>query len=181
MLWTFAEICKMFAWNPAIYTPEILLDWHWRRPRRKCNCQRPLSNNCPQIYCATATKELNVSLSKPDKQCKHSRTGVVCGQYPKGKSVAYNLYACKDCTIRSILLLIPLLIAGPVLIALICCLNLTVSVGTLKRLSVLLQHHFHQYRCPNSWYSRQNTWEVNSRTSSICWKRLSVLLQHHFH
>ena len=91
-----------------------------------------LSTNCPQIYCATATEELNVSLSKPDKQCKHGRTGVLCGQCPKGKSVVYNSYACKDCTNWSILLLIPFLIAGPVLIALICCLNLTVSVGTLN-------------------------------------------------
>ena len=71
-----------------------------------------LSNNCPQIYCATATEELNVSLSKPDKQCKHGRTGVLCGQCPKGKSVVYNSYACKHCTNWSILLLIPLLIAG---------------------------------------------------------------------
>ena len=86
-----------------------------------------LSTNCPQIYCATATEELNVSLSKPDKQCKHGRTGVLCGQCPKGKSVVYNSYACKDCTNWSILLLIPFLIAGPVLIALICCLNLTVE------------------------------------------------------
>ena len=91
-----------------------------------------LSTNCPHIYCATATEELNVSLSKPDKQCKHGRTGVLCGQCPKGKSVVYNLYACKDCTNWSILLLIPLLIAGPALIALICCLNLTVSVGTIN-------------------------------------------------
>ena len=91
-----------------------------------------LSKNCPQIYCATATEELNVSLSKPDKQCKHGRTGVLCGQCPKGKSVVYNSYACKDCTNWSILLLVPILIAGPALIALICCLNLTISVGTIN-------------------------------------------------
>ena len=91
-----------------------------------------LSNNCPQIYCATATEEINVSLSKPDKQCKHGRIGVLCGQCPKGKSVVYNSYTCKDCSNWSILLLIPLLIAGPVLIALICCLNLTISVGTIN-------------------------------------------------
>ena len=91
-----------------------------------------LSTNCPKIYCATANREQNVSLSKPDKQCKHGRTGVLCGQCPKGKSVIYNSYACKDCTSWSILLLIPLLIAGPALIALICCLNLTISVGTIN-------------------------------------------------
>ena len=91
-----------------------------------------LSTNCPKVYCATANREQNVSLSKPDKQCKHGRTGVLCGQCPKGKSVVYNSYVCKDCTSWSILLLIPFLIAGPVLIALICCLNLTVSVGTLN-------------------------------------------------
>ena len=91
-----------------------------------------LSTNCSNVYCATANSKMNMSLSKPDKQCKHGRTGVLCGQCPKGKSVVYNSYACKDCTNWSILLLIPLLIAGPVLIALICCLNLTVSVGTLN-------------------------------------------------
>ena len=91
-----------------------------------------LSTNCPKVYCATANSGLSVSLRKPDKQCKHERTGVLCGQCPNGKSVVYNSYACKDCTNWSILLLIPLLIAGPVLIALICCLNLTISVGTIN-------------------------------------------------
>ena len=91
-----------------------------------------LSSDCPQIYCATASSGMNVSLSQLDKQCRPGRTGVLCGQCPKGKSVVYNSYACKTCTNWGILLLVPLLIAGPLLIALICCLNLTISVGTFN-------------------------------------------------
>ena len=89
-----------------------------------------LSSHCPQIYCATANSEMQVSLSEPDKQCKYGRTGVLCGRCPSGKSSVVYSYTCKHCTNWSILLLIPLLIAGPALIALICCLNLTVSVGS---------------------------------------------------
>ena len=91
-----------------------------------------LSANCPKVYCDTANSEMKVSLSKSYTQCKHGRTGVLCGQCPKGESVVYNSYACQTCTDWGVLLLVPLLIAGPLLIALICCLNLTISVGSIN-------------------------------------------------
>ena len=91
-----------------------------------------LSINCPKVYCATANGRLNVSLNEPDEQCKHGRTGILCGQCPKGKSVKYNSFACTSCTNWGVLLVIPFLITGPLLIALICCLNLTISVGSIN-------------------------------------------------
>ena len=91
-----------------------------------------LSTNCPIVYCATASSGMNVSLTQLDKQCRPGRTGVLCGQCPKGESVVYNSYACTTCTNWGVLLLVPLIIAGPLLIALICCLNLTISVGTFN-------------------------------------------------
>ena len=91
-----------------------------------------LSTNCPLVYCATASSGMNVSLTQLDKQCRPGRTGVLCGQCRKGESVVYNSYACTTCTNWGVLLLVPLLIAGPLLIALICCLNLTISVGTFN-------------------------------------------------
>ena len=91
-----------------------------------------LSTNCPRMYCATANSGMNVSLTQLDEQCQPGRTGVLCGQCRNGKSVLYNSHACTTCTNWGILLLVPLLIAGPLLIALICCLNLTISVGSLN-------------------------------------------------
>ena len=91
-----------------------------------------LSTNCPRVYCTTTDGEKNVSLKEPNKQCRHGRTGVLCGQCPSGKSVTYNSYACTTCTNWGILLLVLLLIAGPLLIAIICCLNLTISVGSIN-------------------------------------------------
>ena len=91
-----------------------------------------LSTNCPRMYCATANSEMNVSLTQLDEQCKHGRTGVLCGQCRNGKSILYNSHVCTTCTNWGVLLLVPLIIAGPLLIALICCLNLTISVGSLN-------------------------------------------------
>ena len=91
-----------------------------------------LSTNCPKVYCATANSGMNVSLRKLDKQCMYGRTGVLCGRCPNGNSSVVYSYDCKTCTNWGVLLLVPLLIAGPLLIALICCLNLTISVGSVN-------------------------------------------------
>ena len=91
-----------------------------------------LSADCPKIYCITTKGGKQVSLDEPDKQCTHGRSGVLCGQCPKGKSVVGYSFACKTCTNWGVLLLVPFLIAGPLLIALICCLNLTISVGSIN-------------------------------------------------
>ena len=91
-----------------------------------------LSSDCPQIYCAIANSEMQVSLNESDKQCMYGRTGVLCGRCPKGNSSVVYSYACKTCTNWGVLLLVPLLIAGPLLIALICCLNLTITVGSVN-------------------------------------------------
>ena len=91
-----------------------------------------LSTDCPKVYCATANSGMRVSLKESDEQCRHGRTGVLCGQCPEEKSVLYKSFACETCTNWGVLLLVPFLIAGPLLIALICCLNLTISVGSIN-------------------------------------------------
>ena len=91
-----------------------------------------LSTSCPNAYCVTANSEMQVSLNDSDIQCNYGRTGVLCGQCVNGKSIIYNSHVCTTCTNWGVLLLVPLLIAGPLLIALICCLNLTISVGTFN-------------------------------------------------
>ena len=88
-----------------------------------------LSTHCPRVYCKGKKQ---VSLNEPDKQCRHGRSGVLCGQCPKGKSVVGYSFACKTCTNWGVLLLVLSLIASPLLIALICCLNLTISVGSIN-------------------------------------------------
>ena len=99
---------------------------------RESEHQVLLSGDCPRVYCAKSYSRIRVSLNESDKQCEHSRTGVLCGSCPKGNSSVLYSFACRTCTNWGVLLVIPFLLAGPLLIALICCLNLTISVGSIN-------------------------------------------------
>lgn len=107
---------------------------HWigMKPSQS-NSSVVFSPNCPAIFCATANATMEVSLDNHDVQCKYGRTGILCGQCPKNKSVVLGSLACQQCnTNTGIIIVLFYLVAGPFLIAVICLLNLTVSAGSIN-------------------------------------------------
>ena len=90
------------------------------------------SEYCPLDYCNA--KESNVTLSEPDSQCNYNHSGTLCGGCQPGLGLALGNAQCLQCSNKYLALLIPLTLAGPVLVLSIKLLDLTISQGTLNGL-----------------------------------------------
>lgn len=91
------------------------------------------AQHCPAIHCATTDSSTVVSLDNLHAQCRYGRTGMLCGQCPENTSVVLGSLACKQCDSNvGILIALFYIVAGPLLIAVICILNLTVSTGSIN-------------------------------------------------
>ena len=87
------------------------------------------SLNCVRVFCNIIT---HIPIDKYDVQCKHNRTGVLCGQCPQGYSTVLWSDRCEECTNWSLLLLLVLLLGCPLFITIIGALNLTITVGAMN-------------------------------------------------
>ena len=106
--------------------------WIGRRPSQTTP-SLVFAKHCPAIHCATANSSMEVSLDNPDRQCRFGRTGFLCGQCPDNTSVVLGSLACKPCDSNAgVLIALFYVVAGPLLIAAICLLNLTVSAGSIN-------------------------------------------------
>ena len=90
------------------------------------------SEYCPLNYCSG--EDSNVKLSEPDSQCNYNHSGTLCGGCQPGLSLALGSAQCLQCSNKYLALLIPLTLAGPVLVFSIKLLDLTISQGTLNGL-----------------------------------------------
>ena len=90
------------------------------------------SKYCPLDYCNA--EDSNVILSEPDSQCNFNHSGTLCGGCQPGLSLALGSAQCLQCSNKYLALLIPLTLAGPVLVFSIKLLDLTISQGTLNGL-----------------------------------------------
>ena len=90
------------------------------------------SEYCPLDYCSG--EDSNVALSEPDSQCNYNHSGTLCGGCQPGFSLALGSAQCLQCSNKYLALLIPLTLAGPVLVLSIKILDLTISQGTLNGL-----------------------------------------------
>ena len=91
---------------------------------------------CPYLYCS-ADSESNLSLSNltPDPQCNFNHSGVLCGQCPKGMSLALGSSQCLlTCSDNYLSLIIAFAVAGVLLVLFIKVLNLTVTQGFINGL-----------------------------------------------
>ena len=88
--------------------------------------------HCPFDYCDPNKHRLD--LSYPHQQCAHSRSGILCGGCLTGLSLTLGSPKCKQCSNRYLSLLLVFPLAGVALVAVLTCLNLTVSVGTINGL-----------------------------------------------
>ena len=86
-----------------------------------------VSTQCPFDYCLPYPSYLN--LSTPDSQCQFNRSGVLCGHC---LSAVFGSSRCKQCSNIYLLIIIPIAIAGIVLVILLFVLNLTVTKGTIN-------------------------------------------------
>ncbi|XP_064389949.1 uncharacterized protein LOC135337873 [Halichondria panicea] len=89
-------------------------------------------SNCTFDYCVL--KPVNISLSNPDEQCAHNRSGVLCGECEPGLSLVLGTSRCELCSNTYLLLLLPFALAGIVLVAFILVFNITVATGTIHGL-----------------------------------------------
>ena len=89
-----------------------------------------ISLHCPFHYCFPHSSHLN--FSTPNSQCQFNRFGLLCGQCQQGLSSVFGSSCCQECSNIYILLIIPIAIAGLVLVFLMFHLNLTVTDGNIN-------------------------------------------------
>ena len=90
------------------------------------------SEYCSLDYCNR--EESNVTLSEPDSQCNYNHSGTLCGGCQPGLSLALGSAQCLPCSNKYLALLIPLALAGPVLVFFIKLLDITIFQGTINGL-----------------------------------------------
>ena len=91
-----------------------------------------VSPQCPFDYCLPHPSHLN--LSDPDSQCQFKRTGVLCGECKQGLSTVFGSSRCKHCSNLYVFTIIPIVIAGIVLVIMLFTFNLTVTNGIINTL-----------------------------------------------
>ena len=89
-----------------------------------------ISLHCPFHYCKQHSFYLN--LSTPNLQCQFNRSGILCGHCQVGLSTVFGSPDCQHCSNVYLLLIIPIAIAGIVLVLLLFVLNLTVTDGIIN-------------------------------------------------
>ena len=92
--------------------------------------QYHISPHCPLQYCLPQSSQLN--FSTPNSQCQFNRSGLLCGHCQQGLSTVFGYYHCQHCSNVYLLLVIPIAVAGLVLVLLMFILNLTVTDGDIN-------------------------------------------------
>jgi len=90
-----------------------------------------VSLNCPFDYCLPHSSRLNLSITS-DLQCQFNRSNILCGQCSHGLSTVFGSSDCKECSNIYLLIIIPVMIAGILLVILLFLLNLTVVDGMIN-------------------------------------------------
>ena len=96
------------------------------------NYSYKVSSNCPFDYCLLHPSYLNLSTS--DSQCQFNRSGVLCGQCQHGLSIVFGSSRCKHCSNMYLFIIIPIAIAGVILVTMLFIFNLTVLNETINTL-----------------------------------------------
>ena len=91
-----------------------------------------VSPQCPFDYCLPHSS--NLILTNPDSQCQFKRSGVLCGGCQQGLSAVFGSSQCKHCSNFYLFMIIPIVIAGIVLVTILFTFNLTVTNGVINTL-----------------------------------------------
>lgn len=92
------------------------------------------STRCTPLFCNNSEQHNEVQLFGDSHQCLHNREGLLCGNCPKGESAVLGSPKCKECSNYYLLLLLVDAALGPLLIGVLCFLNLTVSTRSINGL-----------------------------------------------
>jgi len=77
---------------------------------------------------------VSITSNTSDSQCERNRTGLLCGECEEGYSLTLGNGKCVECSNTYLLLLLPLAVAGLLLVAALFALNLTVTEGSINGL-----------------------------------------------
>ena len=94
------------------------------------SCTYHISLHCPFHYCLPHSSHLN--FSTPNSQCQFNRSGLLCGYCQQGLSTVFSSFQCQRCSNIYLLLIIPIAIAGLMLVLMLFILNLTVIEGSIN-------------------------------------------------
>ena len=94
------------------------------------SCVYHASLHCPFHYCLPHSSHHN--FSTPNSQCQFNRSGILCGHCQQGLSTVFGSSQCQQCSNIYLFLIVPIAIAGLVLVLLLFILNLTVTDGTIN-------------------------------------------------
>ena len=89
-------------------------------------------SHCPFDFCYSSD-EFEFDMEKSDSQCRHSRSGILCGQC-NNHSLTLGTMECRQCTNIYLLLLIPFALAGILLVLFLSLTDMTVAAGTINGL-----------------------------------------------
>ena len=89
-------------------------------------------SHCPFDFCYS-NDEFEFNMEKPDSQCRHNRSGILCGQC-NNLSLTLGSMECRQCTNIYLLLLVPFALAGILLILFLSLTDMTVAAGTINGL-----------------------------------------------
>ena len=84
-----------------------------------------VSSHCPFDYCIPHASYVN--LSSPDTQCQFKRSGMLCGHCKVDLSTVFGNSQCKQCSNIYLLIVIPIVIAGLVLVIALFVFNITIN------------------------------------------------------
>ena len=128
----------------TIYVPKYTSVWmhmgcqasnsHLNKTKNQSICDVLLLSQYCNYYCNSSAR--NVSLFRPDEQCIHGRTGILCGACRPGLSRTLgSYYTCDKCSNKSLLWYISsVVLSGVLIVFLLTALNLTVTEGAINGL-----------------------------------------------
>ena len=109
-------------------------DTFWMKPLYKDEIFEGLilHSHCPFDYCVDA--QVNITFDDLDAQCNYNHSGILCGSCKDNFSIALGTLHCLPCTNSYLALLLPFILAGVCLVAVLLLLQVSVANGTINGL-----------------------------------------------
>ena len=94
------------------------------------SCTYVISPHCPFDYCLPYSS--NLLLTTPDMQCQYERSGTLCGHCQNGLSTVFGSSHCKQCSNIYLFIVVPIAIAGVLIVVALFIFNITVNSGSFN-------------------------------------------------
>ena len=110
-----------------------------------------ISPYCPFHYCLPYSS--NLLLATPDMQCQYERSGILCGHCQDGLSTVFGSSQCKHCSSLYLFIVVPIAIAGVLMVIALFVFNITVNSGSFNTYIFYVNMISINYSsfCPNSY------------------------------